>query len=53
VNPGWPPTYIGALDVSLDQQSPKFERLWPLAPIFSALRGAGLSIERLGEHPDG
>jgi SAM-dependent methyltransferase len=49
---GWPSTYIGALDIPLERQSPKFERLWPLASIFTALRRAGLTIEHFGEHPD-
>jgi SAM-dependent methyltransferase len=47
---GWPATYIGDLDVPVEQQAVKHERLWPLSAIFGALRGAGLTIVYLGEH---
>jgi SAM-dependent methyltransferase len=50
---GWPSTYIGdKIGVPPEQQARKYERLWTLADIFNALRGAGLTIEYLGEHPD-
>ncbi len=47
---GWPATYIGELAVPVEQQARKYERLWPLAAVFGALRGAGLVVERFGEH---
>ncbi len=34
------------------QSSPVYERLWPLATVFQALRRAGLVVEHLGEYPD-
>lgn len=49
---GWPATYIGELDVPVEQQTRKYERLWPLSAIFGALRGAGLDVEHFGEHRD-
>lgn len=49
---GWPPSYLGDLAVAVVQQSPKHERLWPIGTIVTALLRAGLTIERLGEHPD-
>lgn len=49
---GWGPTYIGDLGVPVERLSPKFERLWTLGAIFGALRGAGLAVEHLGEHPE-
>jgi SAM-dependent methyltransferase len=49
---GWPATYIGELEIGVEQQSWKYERLWTLAEVFTALTGAGLRVEHLGEHPD-
>ena len=49
---GWPSTYIGDLAIPLEQQARKYERLWTLAEIFSALTQARLVVERLGEHPE-
>lgn len=49
---GWPDTYIGELSVPVGQQSIKYERAWPLSTIFQSLRGAGLVIDYLGEHPE-
>ncbi len=49
---GWPDTYIGELAMGVEEQSWKYERLWTLADVFTALHGAGLAVEHLGEHPD-
>jgi SAM-dependent methyltransferase len=49
---GWPDTYIGALDKPVEEEATKYERVWPLSSIFSALTSAGLQVEHLGEHPD-
>lgn len=49
---GWPATYIGELEVPVERQAVKYERLWPLSAVFGALRRAGLDIERFGEHRD-
>jgi SAM-dependent methyltransferase len=49
---GWPATYIGDLEIPVEQQARKYERLWPLSAIFQALRGAGLDVEHFGEHRD-
>lgn len=50
---GWPATYIGdSLNIPVEQQAVKHEAMYNLMSIFNALRGAGLVIEYLGEHPD-
>ncbi len=49
---GWPDSYIGKLEKSLDQQARKYEALWTLADIHQSLVSAGLVIEYLGEHPE-
>lgn len=49
---GWTPNYIGDLGIPVKQHARKFERLWPIAEVFQALRRTGLTIEYLGEHPD-
>ncbi len=49
---GWPSSYIGALDIPLERQAVKHERLWPIASVFQALRQAGLVVDYLGEHPE-
>jgi SAM-dependent methyltransferase len=50
---GWPTTYIGdSLDVPAAQQARKYERLWTLSQIFTALTAAGLRVEIIGEHPE-
>lgn len=49
---GWPATYIGELVVPVEQQTRKYERLWPLSAIFGALCRAGLVVEHFGEHRD-
>lgn len=49
---GWPSTYIGELDIPLEQQARKYEGFWNFMDIFNALRGADLVIDYLGEHPE-
>ncbi|MBC8135014.1 MAG: hypothetical protein H8F28_03900, partial [Fibrella sp.] len=50
---GWPVSYIPADAVpNTDQQAKKNERQWTVAAIVNAVIGAGLTVERLGEHPD-
>ena len=51
-NRGWPNSYLGDLGKPVEQHAIKHERLWPLAAIFTALRGAGLAVELFGEYPD-
>ncbi len=49
---GWPESYIPELDVPVEEQARMYERQWTIAQITNAVIGAGLRIERLGEHPD-
>jgi len=50
---GWPASYIPEDAVpALADQAKKYERQWTLAAIVNAVVGAGLRIERLGEHPE-
>ena len=49
---GWSSNYIGDLDIPMEQQSKKFERLWPVSSVFQSLRKAGLVVEHFGEHPE-
>ncbi len=50
---GWPSTYIGdSLNIPVEKQAVKHEAMYNFMAIFSALRGAGLVIEYLGEHPE-
>lgn len=50
---GWPSTYIGdSTGIPLEKMARKFEALWSLADIFTALTNAGLRVERMGEHPE-
>lgn len=49
---GWPGAYIGALDAPDAELGRKYERLWTIAEVFNALTGAGLVVERMGEHPE-
>lgn len=39
----------GDLGVPLEEQAPKYERLWPIVAIFQVLHRAGLAVEHLGE----
>jgi SAM-dependent methyltransferase len=49
---GWPNAYIGELEKPDARQAVKYDRLWNLADVFGALRGAGLWVEHLGEHAE-
>jgi SAM-dependent methyltransferase len=49
---GWSESYLGDLGTTPDRLAVKHERLWPIAAIVTALLDAGLTLERLGEHPD-
>ena len=49
---GWTPSYLGDLGIPVERQAVKHERLWPIASIVTALLGAGLTLERLGEHAE-
>ncbi len=49
---GWSPTYIGDVGIPLEEQSRKFECLWPLSSVFQALTRAGLQVTHFGEHPE-
>lgn len=50
---GWPTTYMPADAVpAKEQQARKNERQWTVAAIVNAVIGAGLRLERMGEHPD-
>jgi SAM-dependent methyltransferase len=49
---GWPDQYIGSLGMSAGQHAVKYERLWPLSAVVNAAVGAGLRVEKLGEHHD-
>ncbi len=50
---GWSSSYIPADAVPpVAEQEKKHERQWTVAAIVNAVIGAGLTIERLGEHPD-
>jgi SAM-dependent methyltransferase len=48
---GWAPEFIERLSVPEDDQPWKFARAWTLGEILTALIGAGLRLERVGEHP--
>jgi SAM-dependent methyltransferase len=48
---GWAPEYIDHLSIADDDQSWKFARAWTLGEVITALLGAGLRLERVGEHP--
>ena len=50
---GWGPTYIGELGVTAAELAEKHERLWPLSAVVMSAIGAGLAVERLGEHREG
>ncbi len=50
---GWPDTYIGdTIGIPVADQSTKFERLWSLGEVVTALCSAGLVIISLGEHAE-
>jgi SAM-dependent methyltransferase len=47
---GWAPEYIDRLSLDDADQSWKFARAWTLGEVITALLGAGLRLERVGEH---
>lgn len=49
---GWPDEYIGVLEIAEENQSRKYERVWPISTIVGALRKAGLIIELVGEYSE-
>jgi len=49
---GWPSTYIGDLGMDILEHSLKYERLWPLSAVFTALHEAGLNVELFGEYSE-
>ena len=50
---GWPVEYINADAIGeKEKQAQKYERQWTVSQIVNAIIGAGLIIEKLGEHPD-
>jgi SAM-dependent methyltransferase len=50
-NRGWPSSFL-ELGRPAAEHVLKYERLWTLADVQQALAGAGLVLERLGEHPE-
>jgi SAM-dependent methyltransferase len=48
---GWAPEYIDHLSIPEPEQAWKFARSWTLGEILTALARAGLSFERIAEHP--
>lgn len=49
---GWTAEYIGDLGKPVEEHAEKFEHLWTIGEVFTALVDAGLVVDRLGEHPD-
>lgn len=49
---GWPDTYIGNEGMPVEEQSIKYECLWPVSRVFMALVRAGLTVVHFGEHPE-
>jgi len=49
---GWPSTYIGDLGRAKEEHAIKYERQWTLGEIVNAVIDAGLTLQRLEEHPD-
>ena len=49
---GWTSEYIGDLGLAEEDLAVMHERLWRISDVVNALVGAGLVIERVGEHPD-
>lgn len=48
---GWAPEYIDHLSIDEVDQRWKFARSWTLGEILTAMVGAGLQLERVGEYP--
>lgn len=51
-NKGWSESYLGNLGKPVEEETRKYERLWPLSAIAQALIDAGLTIEFIGEHAE-
>jgi hypothetical protein len=49
---GWPDTYVGKIKDRVEDEALKYERVWPISRVISALLGAGLILEIFDEHPD-
>ncbi|MBA2317211.1 MAG: class I SAM-dependent methyltransferase [Euzebyales bacterium] len=49
---GWSAEYIGDLGLGPDALAWMHERVWTIADVVNALVGAGLRLERLGEHSE-
>lgn len=47
---GWTAEYIGELARPKEELAVKYERLWTLSAVMTALLGAGLRVERFAEH---
>ena len=52
VSNDWPDTYIGDLGRPEVELAKKYERIWGVGQIINALIDAGLTIKRVGEHPN-
>lgn len=49
---GWSPEYLGdVIAKPADEQTVKYERVWPVSTIINALLDAGLHLDRFTEHP--
>ncbi len=48
---GWPTSYIPS-KYQQEKTNTKYERQWTVAQVVNAVIGAGLVLEKLGEHPD-
>ncbi len=51
-NKGWGSNFIGKLDMPVEKESTKYERLWSLASIIQGVFDAGMEIEFFGEHKE-
>jgi len=50
---GWSPEYIGdRVGKPAEEQAVKYERVWPVSTVITALLDAGLRLDRFTEHPD-
>ncbi len=49
---GFSESFIEHLGVAEDEILVNHDRLWTVAKVFSAVRGAGLEVVHLGEHPE-
>ncbi|MDQ7827178.1 MAG: class I SAM-dependent methyltransferase [Candidatus Eremiobacteraeota bacterium] len=49
---GWSSEYIGELEKPASEQTPKYEKIWPVGRAVTTLISTGLRIEALEEHPE-